>query len=1219
MADTATAPAAAASAGTSAHTPDIAALITQSAKRTRYIFSASDIDTIPSLSGNTVSEEAKHARISAKLQTEYADAQSLPPALLAQQHGGSGAGAGVGVGVGVGPVRAGVKRKEGPSFPSPSSGPGADGAMVLAGPSRPGAPTSASASTLNPSLALVALRREEGFASAHGGGSLLSTALIRKKEAAARQAKPEYHPQWKLKRVISGHLGWVRCIAVEPGNKWFVTGAGDRMIKIWDLASGELKLSLTGHISTVRGLAVSPRHPYLFSAGEDKMVKCWDLETNKVIRQYHGHLSGIYSLALHPTLDVIVTAGRDASARVWDIRTKAQVHVLSGHRGTIASVVCQEADPQIITGSMDATVRLWDLAAGRSITTLTHHKKSVRALAVHPAEFTFASGSAGGRNIKTWKCPEGSLVNNMTHETIVNSLSVNADGVLFSGGDNGSLRFFDYATGIPFQSAEDIPQPGSLDAESGIFCSTFDQAGIRLLTGGADKTIKVWAEANQSTGIERAGPEAQKRCAWLAANFASKSSQPINNTFTEYYPEGSNPSLELLVAQYPEKTLPSDFLKNLQQTLASVGPDIDIKADGGYGKAGGRTGSYGPLGSLPAFCRFGGNLPTSALTAVLFEVWLPLASDPSIQLAALNSSDYPTDSTPIVLGADGTIIKGPPYLLQMQANGTLPADGSSPSTKKELPLSTLTTTDPASAPHPSLPAGALDGTTPTSGTPPSRRLHKHHKKAKVHHKKHGDHHSAEVISGDDVFGTTKDFDGWNGRLLFIGNGGQRGFVPLTDLKQAMSRHRFAVAGSNAGHFSTSGGTAWALGPQGADAARDWSSRAVHVARQASLEVIDLFYGSTAGARVKGDPNPSKLSPDCLRSYYAGCSVGGMQGFGSVQNYPEDFDGVLVGAPAIYFNRVNHGQIHTRGIHRKKIAGAGFFDIKLLITSVRDLVLEQCDALDGLKDGVINEAYTCKPDFDPLLCGSTSKWGKDATACFNSTQLANLKELFQPTVYNNTFVYDRYLPGLDIQAASLTGAAAKAIGWITNAVLQNQTAPGFDGYKETLEIFQKGEDLNLGGSNVDKPDISAFLNGGKRKLIHYHGLGMGHCRNGPGAFLFGAPTQNDAGNTPLRWDTEHDIILSLVAWTERGSQYAPAYQVGASYNSRRRFIPVNPALDTTTSSGASDSAALPTTFWSREIGLRHTRKLCPWPQVAHYDGHGPTDGPAAFQSFVCQDP
>ncbi|KAJ1963751.1 pre-mRNA-splicing factor prp46 [Dipsacomyces acuminosporus] len=166
--------------------------------------------------------------------------------------------------------------------------------------------------------------------------------------------KPEWHAPWKLMRVISGHIGWVRSLAVEPGNKWFASGSVDRTIKIWDLASGTLKLTLTGHISPVRGLAVSPRHPYLFSCGEDKQVKCWDLETNKVVRHYHGHLSGVYSLALHPVLDLLVTGGRDSVARVWDMRTRQQVHVLAGHKSTISTLQCQEADPQA-----DKTIKIW--------------------------------------------------------------------------------------------------------------------------------------------------------------------------------------------------------------------------------------------------------------------------------------------------------------------------------------------------------------------------------------------------------------------------------------------------------------------------------------------------------------------------------------------------------------------------------------------------------------------------------------------------------------------------------------------------------------------------------------------------------------------------------------------------------------------------------------------------------------------------------------------
>ncbi|ELR08027.1 hypothetical protein GMDG_02865 [Pseudogymnoascus destructans 20631-21] len=228
------------------------------------------------------------------------------------------------------------------------------------------------------------------------------------------------------------------------------------------------------------------------------MVKCWDLETNKVIRHYHGHLSGVYTLALHPTLDVLVTGGRDGVARVWDMRTRSNIHVLAGHKGTVADVKCQEADPQVITGSLDSTVRLWDLAAGKTMGVLTHHKKGVRALVTHPKEFTFASGSTG--SIKQWKCPEGAFMQSFEGQNaIINTLSVNEDNVLFSGGDNGSMGFWDWKTGHLYQSLDTTAQPGSLDAEAGIMSSTFDKTGLRLICGEADKTIKIWKQDDQAT------------------------------------------------------------------------------------------------------------------------------------------------------------------------------------------------------------------------------------------------------------------------------------------------------------------------------------------------------------------------------------------------------------------------------------------------------------------------------------------------------------------------------------------------------------------------------------------------------------------------------------------------------------------------------------------------------------------------------------------------
>lgn len=430
--------------------------------------------------------------LSLRLNAEYADVRTLPDALATKQAAAAGAAS----------ARKKAQRKK--ADDQPDSEEAATRKMIEGIQDAGKTAKDVAAGAAQQTTALMQIRRPPGAGAGAGAATGPGAShgqpgqqLIRAQDLHT-QPRPEWHPPWKLMRVISGHLGWVRSLAVEPGNKWFASGAGDRTIKIWDLVSGQLRLTLTGHISTVRGLAVSPRHPYLFSCGEDKMVKCWDLETNKVIRHYHGHLSGVYTLALHPTLDVLVTGGRDGVARVWDMRTRSNIHVLAGHTGTISDVRCQEADPQVITGSLDSTVRLWDLAAGKSSGVLTHHKKGVRALTVHPTEFTFASASAG--SIKQWKCPEGAFMQNFDgHNAILNTLSVNADNVLFSGADNGSMSFWDWKTGYRFQSLDTIAQPGSLDAESGIMSSTFDRSGLRLICGEADKTIKIWKQDEQAT------------------------------------------------------------------------------------------------------------------------------------------------------------------------------------------------------------------------------------------------------------------------------------------------------------------------------------------------------------------------------------------------------------------------------------------------------------------------------------------------------------------------------------------------------------------------------------------------------------------------------------------------------------------------------------------------------------------------------------------------
>jgi pleiotropic regulator 1 len=319
------------------------------------------------------------------------------------------------------------------------------------------------------------------------------------KRIPSKWPRPEWHAPWKTYRVISGHLGWVRSIAFDPTNEWFVTGSADRTIKVWDTASGQLRLTLTGHIEQVTGLAVSDRHPYMFSCGLDKQVKCWDLEQNKVMRNYHGHLSGVYSLALHPKLDILATGGRDATCRVWDMRTKVQIFALGGHEDNVSAILMQGTDPQIITGSHDKTIKLWDLRMGKTLSTLTYHKKSVRALAAHPTEHNFASG--GADNVKKYALPQGDFLFNFLQQqkAIINAMAVNDDGVLATGGDNGSLWFRDWKSGNAFQQTESQVQPGSLDSEAGIYAMSFDITGTRLVTCEADKTIKMWKEDDTAT------------------------------------------------------------------------------------------------------------------------------------------------------------------------------------------------------------------------------------------------------------------------------------------------------------------------------------------------------------------------------------------------------------------------------------------------------------------------------------------------------------------------------------------------------------------------------------------------------------------------------------------------------------------------------------------------------------------------------------------------
>lgn len=120
----------------------------------------------------------------------------------------------------------------------------------------------------------------------------------------------------------------------------------------------------------------------------------------------------------------------------------------------------------------------------------------VACLLLFWCRFTFASASPD--RMKKFLFPKGEFLHDFVgpNPGVVNALAVSEDDVLVAGSDDGCLAFYDWRSGQSFQREQVLPQPGSLGSETGIFALSFDRSGLRLISGEADKSIKIWKEAD---------------------------------------------------------------------------------------------------------------------------------------------------------------------------------------------------------------------------------------------------------------------------------------------------------------------------------------------------------------------------------------------------------------------------------------------------------------------------------------------------------------------------------------------------------------------------------------------------------------------------------------------------------------------------------------------------------------------------------------------------
>src|SRR5262245_31774576 len=196
--------------------------------------------------------------------------------------------------------------------------------------------------------------------------------------------------------------------------------------------------------------------------------------------------------------------------------------------------------------------------------------------------------------------------------------------------------------------------------------------------------------------------------------------------------------------------------------------------------------------------------------------------------------------------------------------------------------------------------------------------------------------------------------GWNGKLQVVGNGGFAGTISYPAMANALAAG-YAAASTDTGHTGPSTNTF-----ANEDVLIDFAHRAIHETTVAAKAAVDGLYG-----------NAPKLS------YFNGCSTGGRQALTAAQRYPEDFNGIVAGAPASYTSKQTFGQIWfyqaladpASALPREKLA------------LVHDAVMNGCDDLDGVKDGVLENPLACKFDPKALVC----KEGADPASCLTPAQ------------------------------------------------------------------------------------------------------------------------------------------------------------------------------------------------------------------------------------------
>jgi feruloyl esterase len=432
---------------------------------------------------------------------------------------------------------------------------------------------------------------------------------------------------------------------------------------------------------------------------------------------------------------------------------------------------------------------------------------------------------------------------------------------------------------------------------------------------------------------------------------------------------------------------------------------------------------------------------------------------------------------------------------------------------------------------------------------------------------------------------------WNRKFLSTGEGGFAGQLNyqrngLDGAMDELLRRGYATASTDTGHRSSD--QWWAVGHP--EKAADYLHRAKHVTTVAAKAIVAAYYGQA----------PS-------RSYFSSCSNGGRQGLIEAQRYPDDFDGLIIGAPWNFQSHSNAGFIWDA----QALAAPGAAIPAEKLPAITAAVVAACDKNDGLADGVIANPQTCKFDPRSMTCP-----GGDGNNCLTPPQVVALQKIYDGPGNPRTgeSIFPGFARGSESGWTGMVRPATAGSGllvYFSNLVYQN---PEWDLRSFNFDRDMTHTDQTVGRlGNATSTDYSAAIRRGV-KIIQYHGWndqtlqpayspqyyeqvakangglertqdfyrlfmvpGLAHCSGGIGASNFGGVGQQIP---PVR-DAAHDLQTAMEDWVERGT--APAQFIATKF---------------------TDNQATTRT-------VQHTRPVCLYPAVPRYKGTGDPNDAANF--------